>query len=98
MKATFLLAAFCLTAPIVHAQDLQPPITSRSLRAWSISSSDCRASAAPQHRSIGTCQKKSAIKQVLKTSKVDVLTLSPIWLPDDDIEHNPALRVTMQEY
>ncbi|MBN8419675.1 MAG: hypothetical protein J0L73_12215 [Verrucomicrobia bacterium] len=49
---------------------------------------------------------KSAVKQVLKTGKVDVLTLSPIWLPDDaieqfvklGIEHNPALRITVQEY
>lgn len=31
-------------------------------------------------------EEKSAIKQVLKTGKVDVLTLSPIWLPDDAIE------------
>lgn len=49
---------------------------------------------------------KSAVKQVLKTGQVDVLTLSPIWLPDDaieqfvklGIEHNPALRITVQEY
>ena len=51
-------------------------------------------------------EEKSAVKQVLKTGKVDVLTLSPIWLPDDaieqfvklGIEHNPALRITVQEY
>ncbi|OYW24277.1 MAG: hypothetical protein B7Z55_02720 [Planctomycetales bacterium 12-60-4] len=51
-------------------------------------------------------EEKSAVKQVLKTGKVDVLTLSPIWLPDDAIEqfiklgveHNPALRITVQEY
>ncbi|GEP44061.1 hypothetical protein [Brevifollis gellanilyticus] len=49
---------------------------------------------------------KSAVKQVLKTGKVDVLTLSPIWLPDPAIEkfiklgleHNPDLRITVQEY
>lgn len=49
---------------------------------------------------------KSAVKQVLKTGGTDVLTLSPIWLPDDaieqfvklGIEHNPALRITVQEY
>lgn len=43
---------------------------------------------------------------MLKTGKVDVLTLSPIWLPDDAIEqfvklgseHNPALRITVQEF
>ncbi len=51
-------------------------------------------------------EKKSAVKQVLKAGKADVLTLSPIWLPDEaieqfvklGIEHNPALRITVQEY
>ncbi|WP_395730524.1 hypothetical protein [Prosthecobacter sp.] len=51
-------------------------------------------------------EEKSAVKQVLKTGKADVLTLSPIWLPDDaieqfvklGIEHNPALRILVQEY
>ncbi len=51
-------------------------------------------------------EEKSAVKQVLKAGKADVLTLSPIWLPDDaieqfvklGIEHNPALRITVQEY
>lgn len=51
-------------------------------------------------------EEKSAVKQVLKAGKADVLTLSPIWLPDEaieqfvklGIEHNPALRVTVQEY
>ncbi|MFO1482498.1 MAG: hypothetical protein U1F71_03950 [Verrucomicrobiaceae bacterium] len=49
---------------------------------------------------------KSAVKQVLKAGGADVLTLSPIWLPDEaieqfvklGIEHNPALRITVQEY
>ena len=51
-------------------------------------------------------EEKSAVKQVLKTGGADVLTLSPIWLPDPaieefvrlGIEHNPALRITVQEY
>lgn len=51
-------------------------------------------------------EEKSAVKQVLKAGKADVLTLSPIWLPDEaieqfvklGIEHNPALRITVQEY
>lgn len=51
-------------------------------------------------------EEKSAVKQVLKAGGADVLTLSPIWLPDDAIEnfvklgveHNPALRVLVQEY
>ena len=51
-------------------------------------------------------EEKSAVKQVLRAGGADVLTLSPIWLPDDAIEsfvklgveHNPALRVTVQEY
>lgn len=45
-------------------------------------------------------------KQLLTAGEVDVLTLSPIWLPDDGIEkfaklafeHNPNIRVTVQEY
>jgi hypothetical protein len=51
-------------------------------------------------------EEKSAVKQVLNAGKADVLTLSPIWLPDEaieqfvrlGIEHNPALRITVQEY
>lgn len=51
-------------------------------------------------------EEKSAVKQVLKAGKADVLTLSPIWLPDEaieqfvklGIEYNPALRITVQEY
>ncbi len=51
-------------------------------------------------------EEKSAVKQVLKAGGADALTLSPIWLPDEaieqfvklGIEHNPALRITVQEY
>ncbi|MBL9144870.1 MAG: hypothetical protein JNM99_14410 [Verrucomicrobiaceae bacterium] len=51
-------------------------------------------------------EEKSAVKQVLKAGGADVLTLSPIWLPDEAIEqfvklgigHNPAMRITVQEY
>ena len=51
-------------------------------------------------------EEKSEVKKVLKAGGADVLTLSPIWLPDDaieqfvklGIEHNPALRITVQEY
>src|ERR1041384_4663974 len=45
-------------------------------------------------------------KQLLTAGEVDVLTLSPIWLPDEGIEkfaklafeHNPNIRITVQEY
>ncbi|MBI3987616.1 MAG: hypothetical protein HY343_11880 [Lentisphaerae bacterium] len=45
-------------------------------------------------------------KTALRSGKVDVLTLSPIWLPDEGIgnfvklavEHNPNVRVTVQAY
>jgi hypothetical protein len=51
-------------------------------------------------------EEKSEVKKVLKAGGADVLTLSPIWLPDEAIEqfvklgleHNPALRITVQEY
>ncbi|RBP45232.1 hypothetical protein DES53_103230 [Roseimicrobium gellanilyticum] len=49
---------------------------------------------------------KNKVKPVLEAGKADVLTLSPIYLPDPGIEnfvtfglqHNPALRVTIQEF
>jgi hypothetical protein len=49
---------------------------------------------------------KNQAKQALIAGKVDVLTLSPIWLPDEGIEklaklgleHNPEIRVTVQEF
>ena len=49
---------------------------------------------------------KNVIKPALIASKADVLTLSPVYLPDEGIEnfaklgleHNPALRITVQEF
>jgi hypothetical protein len=49
---------------------------------------------------------KNEARRLLKEGKIDVLTLSPIWLPDEGIqnfvhlglEHNPNLRITVQEY
>lgn len=49
---------------------------------------------------------KQKIKPVLMEGKADVLTLSPIYLPDEGIEnfvklgleHNPNLRITVQEF
>ena len=49
---------------------------------------------------------KNLAKKMLAEGKVDVLTLSPIWLPDEGIEkfaklafeHNPDIRITVQEY
>ena len=49
---------------------------------------------------------KNKAKAALIAGNVDVLTLSPIWLPDEGIEnfaklgvdHNPNIRVTVQEY
>ena len=49
---------------------------------------------------------KHQAKKALTEGKVDVLTLSPIWLPDEGIEnfaklgveHNPKLRITVQEF
>jgi hypothetical protein len=49
---------------------------------------------------------KNKAKEALATGKVDVLTLSPIHLPDDGIEkftklaleHNPDIHVTVQEF
>jgi hypothetical protein len=49
---------------------------------------------------------KNAVKKALRAGKVDVLTLSPIYLPDDGIEkfvrlaveNNPKVRVMVQEF
>ena len=49
---------------------------------------------------------KNTVKPALATGKVQVLTLSPIYLPDEGIEklaklgleHNPDMRVTVQEF
>lgn len=49
---------------------------------------------------------KNKIKPILEAGEADVLTLSPIYLPDPGIEnfvtfglqHNPALRITLQEF
>ncbi len=51
-------------------------------------------------------EEKNKAKEALRTGKVDVLTLSPIHLPDEGIEHftelalenNPTIRVTVQEF
>jgi hypothetical protein len=51
-------------------------------------------------------EEKNKAKAALIAGKVDVLTLSPIHLPDPGIEnfaklaleHNPKVRVTVQEF
>jgi hypothetical protein len=51
-------------------------------------------------------EEKNKAKKELRDGKVDVLTLSPIHLPDEGIEnfvrlgveHNPKIRVTVQEF
>ena len=51
-------------------------------------------------------EEKNEAKAALRAGEVDVLTLSPIWLPDEGIEkfarlgleHNPEIRITVQEF
>jgi hypothetical protein len=51
-------------------------------------------------------EEKNQAKKVLRSGKAEVLTLSPIHLPDDGIEkftklaleHNPKIRITVQEF
>ena len=72
----------------------------------------------PDHQSVGmssiggsrviqhwdVADDKFGTKAALTAGKVDVLTLSPIWLPDEGIEnfaklgveHNPDIRITVQ--
>lgn len=49
---------------------------------------------------------KNGIKKALREGRVDVLTLSPIWMPDEGIEkfaalgqeHSPGIRVIVQKF
>jgi hypothetical protein len=51
-------------------------------------------------------EEKNQAKAALRVGEVDVLTLAPIWMPEEGIgkfaklgfEHNPNLRVTVQEF
>jgi hypothetical protein len=51
-------------------------------------------------------EEKNQVKKALAAGTVDVLTLSPIWLPDEGIErfarlavaHHPEVRITVQEF
>jgi hypothetical protein len=78
----------------------------------------CKKAAIPHHIQAGVssiggsrviqhwnvAEEKNKAKEALKTGKVDVLTLSPIFLPDEGIEnftqlaleHNPAIRIAVQ--
>ncbi len=57
-----------------------------------------------EHWNVPDAQNK--VKEALRTGKVDVLSISPIFLPDDGIEkftalalkHNPDIRVLVQEF
>ena len=79
-----------------------------------------KAAGIPDHKQVGTSgigasyvyqhwnveDAKNTLKTALRAGQVDVLTLSPIYLPDDGIEnfarlgleHNPDIRVTIQEF
>ncbi|MEQ8787020.1 MAG: hypothetical protein RIC55_12000 [Pirellulaceae bacterium] len=58
------------------------------------------------HQHWNRADDQNVVKQSLKTGEVDVLTLSPIYLPDDGIENftrlaletNPDIRITLQEF
>lgn len=58
------------------------------------------------HQHWNLADDKNTVKPALRSGEIDVLTLSPIYLPDDGIEnlaklaleHNPAVRVTVQEF
>jgi hypothetical protein len=59
-----------------------------------------------QHWAVAEKDDKFKIKAALTEGKVDVLTLAPIYLPDEGIEnftklaveHNPKIRITVQEF
>lgn len=59
-----------------------------------------------QHWDVATADDKFKSKALLTGGNVDVLTMAPIFLPDDGIEsfcklaleHNPNIRITIQEF
>src|ERR1051325_6419622 len=79
-----------------------------------------RAAGIPDHQVVGVSviggsrviqhwdvpEENNEARKALRAGTVDVLTLSPIWLPDEGIEkfaklaveHNPNVRVTVQEF
>ena len=90
----------CFTPPILdelaHAAGFKTHVQ--------VGTSSIGGSTVLQHWDVPDAQNEA--KTALRTGKVDVLTLSPIWLPEEGIVKfaqlalagNPRVRVTVQEY
>jgi len=90
----------CFVYPLVSEMAAAAGITDHQ----AVGRSSIGGSRVIQHWDVA--DEKNEAKAALKAGKVDVLTLSPIWLPDEGIdkfaqlgfEHNPDIRITVQEF
>jgi hypothetical protein len=109
-----------LVAPITSGQRMFTCAHSFHVFVYRIVDEMAKAAGIKDHQSVGisriggsrvfqhwdVAEEKNECKAALSAGKVDVLTLSPIWLPDAGIEkfaklgleHNPNFRVTVQEF
>jgi hypothetical protein len=107
-------------APVVRGQRVFTCAHSFHAFVYPILGEMARAAGIDDHQSVGWSriggsrviqhwdvpEEKNEARAALRAGKVDVLTLSPIWLPDEGIEkfarlgfeHNPEIRVTVQEF
>jgi hypothetical protein len=108
------------TAPVTRGQRVFTCAHSFHAFVYRMLNAMARSAGIKDHQSVGSSriggsrviqhwdvpEEKNEAKAALRAGKVDVLTLSPIWLPDEGIEkfarlgfeHNPEIRVTVQEF
>lgn len=120
--AVALFSTLPVSVPAAEQEGLRVFTCGHSFHVWvvPILSEMANHAGIPNHRALGksgiggsTVSKhwavpddKNTAKSLLTAGQVDVLTLSPIWLPDEGIEqfatlavaHNPDIRITVQKY
>lgn len=109
-----------LVAPVTRGQRVFTCGHSFHVFVYPILDEMAKAAGIPDHQSVGisriggsrviqhwdVLEATNKARALLRAGQVDVLTLSPIWMPDEGIEnfaklgleHNPAIRVTVQEF
>jgi hypothetical protein len=109
-----------LTAPVTRGQRVFTCAHSFHAFVYRMLDEMAKSAGIKDHQSVGSSriggsrviqhwdvpEEKNEAKAALRDGKVDVLTLSPIWLPDEGIEkfarlgfeNNPEIRVTVQEF
>jgi hypothetical protein len=120
-RASLFVLALCFAAS-VHAQGQRVFSAGHSFHMFmpNMLAQLARSAGIEDHKQVGTSSiggsytyqhwnvpdEKNTAKQKLRSAEIDVMTLSPIYLPDDGIEnfaklaleHNPDVRVTIQEF